>query len=96
MREKAPRVEERQILSIDSQIKEMLQIAEREGLGDRGDRSARAIRRKRLGQRPVFNEIINDIRSGQVQRHPHVGTGSLKQKRGRPRIARRSHGSEIA
>ena len=60
---KSTESEERQILSIDSQVKEMLQIAEREGL------EIAEIRReshsaKTVGERPVFNEIINDIRSG--------------------------------
>ena len=60
---KSTESEERQILSIDSQVKEMLQIAEREGL------DIKEIRReshsaKSTGQREVFNEIINDIRTG--------------------------------
>ncbi|MGC9602920.1 MAG: recombinase family protein [Minisyncoccia bacterium] len=60
---KSTESEERQILSIDSQVKEMLQLAEREGLEiseiRRESHSAKA-----TGQRPVFNEIINDIRLG--------------------------------
>lgn len=60
---KSTESEERQVLSIDSQVKEMLQIAEREGLEiaeiRRESHSAKA-----TGQRPVFNEIINDIRIG--------------------------------
>jgi len=60
---KSTESEERQILSVDSQVKEMLQIAEREGLEvaeiRRESHSAKA-----TGQRPVFNEIINDIRVG--------------------------------
>src|SRR6266481_4269803 len=60
---KSTESEERQILSIDSQVKEMLLIAEREGLEiaeiRRESHSAKA-----TGQRPVFNEIINDIRAG--------------------------------
>jgi len=60
---KSTESEERQILSIDSQVKEMLQIAEREGLEiaeiRRESHSAKA-----TGQRPVFNEIINDIKLG--------------------------------
>lgn len=60
---KSTESEERQILSIDSQVKEMLQLAEREGLEvmeiRRESHSAKA-----TGQRPVFNEIINDIRAG--------------------------------
>ena len=60
---KSTESEERQILSIDSQVKEMLQIAERENLEiaeiRRESHSAKA-----TGQRPVFNEIVNDIRLG--------------------------------
>lgn len=60
---KSTESEERQVLSIDSQVKEMLQLAEREGLEvaeiRRESHSAKA-----TGQRPVFNEIINDIRLG--------------------------------
>lgn len=60
---KSTESEERQVLSIDSQIKEMLQLAEREGLEivamKRESHSA-----KETGQRPVFNEIIEEIRSG--------------------------------
>jgi len=55
--------EERQVLSIDSQIKEMLQMAERENLEivcmKRESHSA-----KETGQRPVFNEIIEEIKQG--------------------------------
>jgi len=60
---KSTESEERQILSIDSQIKEMLQLAEREGLEvvemRRESHSAKA-----TGQRPVFNQLLNDIRLG--------------------------------
>ena len=60
---KSTESEERQILSIDSQIKEMLQLAEREGLEivcmKRESHSA-----KETGQRPIFNEIIEEIRQG--------------------------------
>ncbi|HQU08152.1 MAG: hypothetical protein B7X04_03985 [Parcubacteria group bacterium 21-54-25] len=59
---KSTESEERQVLSIDSQIKEMLQLAEREGLEivamKRESHSA-----KEAGQRPVFNEIIEEIRA---------------------------------
>ena len=48
-------------MSIDSQIKEMLQLAEKEGLNvveiKRESHSA-----KETGQRPIFNEIIEEIR----------------------------------
>ncbi len=60
---KSTESEERQILSIDSQIKEMLQLAERERLEvvsmKRESHSA-----KETDQRPVFNEIIAEIRAG--------------------------------
>ena len=60
---KSTESEERQVLSIDSQIKEMLQLAERENLEvvtmKRESHSA-----KETGQRPVFNEIIDEIRQG--------------------------------
>lgn len=59
---KSTESEERQVLSIDSQIKEMLELAEREGLEivsmKRESHSA-----KEQGQRPVFNEIIDEIKS---------------------------------
>jgi site-specific DNA recombinase len=60
---KSTESEERQVLSIDSQIKEMLQMAEREGLEvvamKRESHSA-----KEAGQRPVFNEIMEELRIG--------------------------------
>lgn len=60
---KSTESEERQVLSIDSQIKEMLQLAERENLQvseiKRESHSA-----KQTGQRPVFNELLDDIRVG--------------------------------
>jgi len=60
---KSTESEERQVLSIDSQVKEMLQLAERENLEivcmKRESHSA-----KETGQRPVFNEIIGEIKEG--------------------------------
>ncbi len=60
---KSTESEERQVLSIDSQIKEMLQMAEKENLEivtmKRESHSA-----KETGQRPVFNEIIEEIKLG--------------------------------
>lgn len=55
--------DEKQALSIDSQVKEMLQIAERDGL-DVIDVRREAHSAKASGQRPVYNEIINDLRAG--------------------------------
>lgn len=60
---KSTESEERQVLSIDSQIKEMLQIAERDSLEvveiRRESHSA-----KNSSERPVFNSLITDIREG--------------------------------
>jgi len=60
---KSTESEEKQILSIDSQIKEMTQIAEREKLNiveiRRESHSA-----KESGQRPVFEELVKDIDNG--------------------------------
>src|SRR3989344_4772830 len=57
---KSTESEEKQILSIDSQIKEMLQLADRDGLEvvmmKRESHSA-----KETGQRPVFNEIVEEL-----------------------------------
>jgi site-specific DNA recombinase len=60
---KSSESEERQILSIDSQIKEMLQLAEREGL-EVVDMKRESHSAKETGQRPIFNEIIMEIREG--------------------------------
>ncbi len=54
---------EKQALSIDSQVKEMLEIAERDGI-EIVDIRREAHSAKDSGQRPVFNEILKDIRSG--------------------------------
>ena len=51
------------MLSIDSQVKEMLQLAEREGL-DVTEVRREAHSAKATGERPVFNEILSDIRLG--------------------------------
>lgn len=60
---KSTEAEEKQALSIDSQIKEMKQIAERENLTiveiRKESHSA-----KESGQRPVFEEIVKDIDAG--------------------------------
>jgi DNA invertase Pin-like site-specific DNA recombinase len=60
---KSTEAEEKQALSIDSQIKEMKQVAERENLTiveiRKESHSA-----KESGQRPVFEEIVKDIDTG--------------------------------
>jgi len=60
---KSTESDERQALSIESQVKEMLQIAERENLEivdiRRESKSA-----KDSGNRPVFKELIHDITEG--------------------------------
>ncbi|MEI8223659.1 MAG: recombinase family protein [bacterium] len=60
---KSSEAEEKQALSIDSQIKEMLAIAQRDNLNIiemyRESHSA-----KDCGQRPVFNKLLIDIREG--------------------------------
>jgi hypothetical protein len=58
---KSTESEERQVLSIDSQIKEMLQLAEREGL-DVAEIRRESHSAKSTGQRPVYNELLTDIR----------------------------------
>ena len=60
---KSTESEERQVLSIDSQVKEMLQIAEKDNL-EIIDIRREAHSAKDSGQRPVFKEILNDIRNG--------------------------------
>ena len=60
---KSSESEERQVLSVDSQVKEMLELAAREELDvveiRRESHSAKA-----QGGRKVFNELLNDIRIG--------------------------------
>ncbi len=60
---KSTESEERQVLSIDSQIKEMLELAEREGL-DVVELKRESHSAKETGQRPVFNEIVDEIKEG--------------------------------
>lgn len=59
---KSSESEERQVMSIDSQIKEMMKISERDNLEivsiKQESHSA-----KETGQRPVFNELIEEIRN---------------------------------
>jgi site-specific DNA recombinase len=60
---KSTEQDERQALSIESQVKEMLQIAEREGL-EIIDIRREAHSAKDSGQRPAFKELLDDIRRG--------------------------------
>ncbi len=60
---KSTESEEKQVLSIDSQVKEMLQIAEREGL-EVIDIRRESHSAKDSAQRPVFNEIVKDLKAG--------------------------------
>ena len=58
---KSTESEERQVLSIDSQINEMLQLVEREGL-EVVTMKRESHSTKEAGQRPVFNEIVEELR----------------------------------
>ncbi len=60
---KSTESEERQVLSIDSQVKEMMEMAARENL-DIVEVRREAHSAKASGQRPVFREILEDIRQG--------------------------------
>lgn len=60
---KSSEAEEKQALSIDSQIKEMLTLAQRDGISV-VDMYRESHSAKDCGMRPVFNELINDIRIG--------------------------------
>ncbi|MEF3691719.1 MAG: recombinase family protein, partial [Candidatus Moraniibacteriota bacterium] len=60
---KSTESEERQVLSIDSQVNEMLRIAERESL-DIVDIRRESHSAKDSGQRPVFKELLEDIKRG--------------------------------
>ena len=55
--------DERQAMSIDSQIKEMQQLADREGLVVKEIRLEKHSA-KLSGQRPIFNTLIDDLRDG--------------------------------
>ena len=60
---KSTESDEKQTLSIDSQVKEMLQIAEKENL-DVIDIRRESHSAKDSGKRSVFNEIIQDLKRG--------------------------------
>ncbi len=60
---KSTESDEKQALSIDSQVKEMFRIAERENL-EIIDVRRESHSAKDSGERPVFNEIIADVKRG--------------------------------
>lgn len=60
---KSSEAEEKQALSIDSQLKEMLAIAQRDGL-EVAETYRESHSAKDAGQRPVFNQLLVDIREG--------------------------------
>ena len=62
-RKSTTEAEERQVLSIESQVKEMLAIAERESL-EIIDIRRESHSAKDSGQRPVFKELLEDIKRG--------------------------------
>ncbi|MGC1176688.1 MAG: recombinase family protein [Candidatus Saccharimonadales bacterium] len=61
---KSSEQDERQAMSIESQTKEMLEMAKRENL-DIAEIKHESHSAKQSGQRPVFNELLMEIRSGQ-------------------------------
>lgn len=63
---KSSEAEERQALSIDSQIKEMKAFAEQQGLFVKSIKEE-SHSAKDTGQRPVFNEMIHEIQKGHYQ-----------------------------
>lgn len=60
---KSMEAEDAQALSIDSQIKEMLEVARRDGLNV-AEIKREAHSSKEVGQRPVFNQMLAEIREG--------------------------------
>ncbi|MBM3206114.1 MAG: recombinase family protein [Candidatus Staskawiczbacteria bacterium] len=60
---KSTEAEDKQVLSIDSQIKEMLALAEKENLKII-DIKRESHSSKEVGQRKIFNEMIDEIRIG--------------------------------
>ena len=57
---KSTEAEDKQALSIESQVKEMLALADREGLNIT-EIKREAHSSKEVGQRPVFNQMIEDL-----------------------------------
>jgi len=60
---KSTEAEDRQALSIESQVKEMLTLAEREGLNV-VDIKRESHSSKEVGQRPIYNEMLAEVRAG--------------------------------
>lgn len=60
---KSTEQEDKQALSIESQVREMLSLAEREGL-EIVEIKRESHSSKEVGQRPVYNELISEIRQG--------------------------------
>jgi len=60
---KSSEAEERQTLSIESQVKEMLEMARRENL-QVVEIKREAHSSKEVGQRPIFNQMINEVKDG--------------------------------
>jgi site-specific DNA recombinase len=60
---KSSEQDERQAMSIDSQLKEMMAMADRDGLNVI-ETKQESYSAKQSGSRPVFNELLEDLRSG--------------------------------
>lgn len=60
---KSTEAEDKQALSIDSQIKEMVALSQRDGLNI-VDIKREAHSSKEVGQRPIFNQMLDEIRQG--------------------------------
>lgn len=60
---KSSEQDERQAMSIDSQLKEMLTLAKRDGLNII-ETKHESYSAKESGKRPIFNELLEDLRAG--------------------------------
>jgi len=60
---KSTEADDKQVLSIESQVKEMLAVAEREKLFV-AEVKRESHSSKEVGQRPVFNQLLSEIREG--------------------------------
>jgi site-specific DNA recombinase len=60
---KSSEQDERQAMSIDSQLKEMLALAKRDGLNII-ETKHESYSAKESGKRPIFNELLEDLRAG--------------------------------